>query len=49
MNVNALMGASGTGIAKPVRSTTGKTVPAQTAGRPEMKAAKNNCFFCKKY
>jgi len=33
--VNALTGAPGTGIAGLVRSTTERTVPAQTAEKPE--------------
>jgi hypothetical protein len=36
-NVNVLTGARGTGIARLVRSTTGKTAPVQIAGKPETK------------
>jgi hypothetical protein len=49
MNVNALMGALGMGIVRLVRSTIGKMAPVQTAGKPGMKAGRNNWFFCKKY
>jgi len=42
MSVNVLMGALGTGIVRLVRSTIGKTVPVLTAGKPGMKAIKNN-------
>jgi hypothetical protein len=40
MNVNAPTAASGMGIARLVRSTTGKTAPAQIAVKPE-KRTKN--------
>jgi hypothetical protein len=42
MNVNALMGALGMGIARLVRSTIGKMVLVLIAGKQGMKAARNN-------
>jgi hypothetical protein len=49
MNVNVLMDVLGMGIVRLVRSTIGKTAPVQTAGKPGMKAVRNNGFICKKY
>jgi len=42
MSVNVPMGALGTGIVRPVRSTIGKTGLVLIAGKQGMKTAKNN-------
>jgi hypothetical protein len=42
MNVNALMGALGMGTVRLVRSTIEKTGLVLIAGKPEMRAARNN-------
>jgi len=42
MNVNVLMGALGMGTVRLVRNTIGKTGLVLIAGRPGMKAGKNN-------
>jgi hypothetical protein len=49
MNVNVLMDALGMGIVRLVRSTIEKTGLVLIAGKPGMKAVRNNGFLCKKY
>jgi hypothetical protein len=49
MNVNVPMVAQGMGIVRLVRSTIGKTAPVQIAGKPGMKAERNNWIFHKEY
>jgi hypothetical protein len=47
MNVNVLMDALGMGIVRLVRSTIEKMGLVLIAGKPGMRAARNNWFFCK--